>query len=121
MPSSSRARTIASWILAVLLGALFVLNGVGKVLGSAGWIQRFANWGYPAWFLYLIAALEFAGGVMMLVPRLASYGAAIIAIVMLGATYTHVSSGIGTPVASFVIMLLALLLGWLRLEDRWQP
>lgn len=119
MPHTSRARTIGSWVLAILLGALFVLNGIGKVQ-SEGWVQRFADWGYAPWFLYVTAALELVGGALLFVPRLAAYGAVIITLVMAGATYTHLASSIGTPVASFVILLLAGLLVWLRWADRWQ-
>ena len=121
MPHASRARSIASWVLAILLGALFVLNAVGKVQMSEGWVQRFAGWGYAPWFLYVTAALELVGGALLFVPRLAAYGALVITVVMAGATYTHVSSGIGTPAASLVLMMLAGLLAWLRWADRWQP
>lgn len=121
MPDTSRARSIASWILAVLLGAFFVFNGVGKVQMAEGWIQRFASWGYAPWFLYVTAALELVGGALLFVKRLAAYGAVIIGVVMTGATYTHVASGIGTPAASLVFLLLAGLLTWLRWADRWRP
>ena len=121
MADTSRFRTIGSWVLAVLLGALFVLNGVGKVQMSEGWLQRFAGWGYAPWFLYVTAALELAGGALLFVPKLAAYGAMVIAVVMAGASYTHLSTDIDTPVASLVLMLLAGLLVWLRWADRWQP
>ena len=96
----SRVRLVVTWILQLLLGALFVLVGVGKFQQWDGWASRFDSWGYAAWFLGVIAVLEALGGLMVLVPRTATYGAMLIGVVMLGAVYTHASTGIGSPMKS---------------------
>ncbi len=116
----SRVRPIATWILQVLLGALFILVGVGKFQQWDGWTGRFEAWGYAAWFLALIAGLEIVGGVMVLFPRLASFGAALIAVIMVGAAYTHASTGIGSPANVVVHLLFCAAVGTLRWPDRWR-
>ena len=95
---SKRWSTVASWALALLLGALFVLAGSGKFFDFGRNARAFANWGYASWFVIVIGGLETLGGVLVFVPRLASYGAMVIAVVMMGAAYTHASTAIGSPV-----------------------
>ena len=116
-----RTRSIVTWLLQILLGGVFVLVGVGKFAQWDGWVSRFEMWGYAAWFLALIAILEGVGGVMVLVPRIAAYGAGLIGAIMLGAAYTHWSTGIGqvSQVVPQLIVCGAVLL--LRWRDRWQP
>ncbi len=109
---------LLSWALALLLGALFILAGSGKFLDFANNARRFASWGYASWFVIVIGSLETLGGVLVLVPRLAAYGAIVIAVVMVGAAYTHASTGIGSPTGALIIIGLAGTLARLRWADR---
>ncbi len=54
---------------------------------------------------------------MMFIPRLVTWGAGLLVVVMLGAIYTHLSSGIGSPAFAILALLLAALAGYLR-KDR---
>lgn len=116
----SRIRPIATWIVQLLLGALFILVGVGKFQEWDGWMSRFEMWGYAAWFLALIAVLEAVGGLLVLVPRLASYGATLIGVIMLGAAYTHATTGIGSPTQVALPLLFCAAVAALRWTDRWR-
>jgi len=119
MSSRRRSDKIAYWILAVLLTLTFVPGGWPKINPDAAMIGRFADWGYGVWFCRLIGVLEVLGGLLVLVPRLASFGAAVLSIVMAGAIYTHLSTGIGTPGAAIQYLLLGVAFGLLMLRDRW--
>ena len=101
----NKAAKIGIWTLAGLVAALFLLSGVPKLL-DPGWVSRFASWGYSEWFLYLIAGLEIAGAIGLLIPRLAPYAAAGLIIIMFGAMYTHLShdQGIWWNVAYVVVL-----------------
>lgn len=88
--TKARIANIGVWTLTTLTGALFLLSALPK-FAMPGWITRFAAWGYPQWFLYVIAVLEAAGAVALFVPRLAPYAAGGLIIVMLGAVYTHIT------------------------------
>ena len=106
---------VFAWILSVLLALAFLLAGIPKLLSVAGWIGRFARWGYPRWFLYLIGLVELSGAILLLLPRYAIYGVGILIVVMLGAAYTHVTNGEGLAVVRPLIFLALLVaLGWLR-------
>jgi len=116
-----RARIVVTWLLQSLLGAVFVLVGLGKFQMWDGWLSRFEMWGYAAWFLALIAALEAVGGGLVLIPRTASYGAALIGVIMLGAAYTHATSGIGSPAQVAGPLIFCVAVAALRWRDRWRP
>lgn len=78
------------WILSLLLVMVFVRAGWAKFDSSSGWAKAFAYWGYPVWFRLLIGVLEVGAALVLLWPRTAAYGAAIIIAVMLGGMGTHV-------------------------------
>ena len=101
-------KVILYWVLVSLLAVLFVSSGYSKITGGASMIQRFEAWGYGVSFMRLIGLLELVGGLLLLLPRLVHYASSLLSIIMIGATYTHLSSGIGGP--EFAIGVLVVLL-----------
>ena len=111
----------ATWILQILLGVLFVVLGAAK-FGDPSWVRRFAEWGYPAGFYVVAGVPEIAGGLMVLVPRVASYGSLVIMTVMIGAALTHLTHGeIQRLSGPIVFLLIAAGVGWLRRNDARSP
>jgi putative oxidoreductase len=78
------------WAVSLLLVSVFVPAGWAKFDASSGWARAFNTWGYPVWFRVLIGAMEIGAAALLLWPRTAAYGAAIIVAVMLGGMGTHV-------------------------------
>ena len=75
----------------IFLAAIFLVGGLEKLMAMEYWQARFVSqWGLPAWMAPMIGATEILGGLMLLVPRLTTLGAAIIVIVMFGATATQI-------------------------------
>jgi len=112
-----RVRVIGAWALSMILCFLFLNLATPKLTGQAGWMQRFQEWGYSSRFASGIGMLELLGAGLVLLPSLASYGAAILAVIMLGAIYTHLSTGLGSPAFAVQLLLLALALVALRYPD----
>ena len=111
----TRIRSIVAWILSILLALAFLAAGIPKLLGDAAWILKFNNWGYANWFVLAIGCLEVAGAILLLIPRLASYAAGLLIVVMLGAAYTHLVSAQGSQVIRPVVFLcLLVIVGWQR-------
>ena len=79
------------WFLFSLYFAqVFIKHGYFKFDIEGFWAPAFSRWGYPVWFMYFIGALEFIGGILILIPkRIGGYGALTLAIVMLGAFVTR--------------------------------
>jgi putative oxidoreductase len=76
------------WLLQILIAVGFVLIGIAK-FADPSWARKFERWGYPDGFYMVIGALEAAGGIALLVPRLTSYTAVLLCVIMIGASLTH--------------------------------
>ena len=85
-------RTIGTWLLQVLLAVVMVGPGFQKFTGPT-WERMFRAWGYPDKFYLVIGAIEVVGGVLLLVPKLASYSAMVLSAVMIGAAATQILRG----------------------------
>jgi uncharacterized membrane protein YphA (DoxX/SURF4 family) len=116
MPSI-RVRVVAAWAVAMLLALFFIQTGPGKLNPSPALVERFEGWGYSGGFARVVGIVETIGALIVLVPSLAAYGALLIATVMLGAIYTHLSTGIGGPETAAQMLVLAGALIALRARD----
>jgi putative oxidoreductase len=112
----SRPATIALWTLQVLLGVMFIVgSGAPKLLGEAYAVQIFEDLGTGQWLRVVVGLLEVAGGIGLLVPRLAGLAASCLVALMVGATLAQLfflSEGFW-----FTPVILGVLLGvvaWVR-------
>ncbi|MHC1559773.1 DoxX family protein [Actinomycetospora sp. C-140] len=88
-PATTRTRpaTIGLWTLQVLLGVMFIVgSGAPKLFGEAYAVQIFEDLGTGQWLRVVVGLLEVAGGIGLLVPRLAGLAAACLVALMVGAT-----------------------------------
>lgn len=98
---------ISRWVLVIILALLFISSGYPKIVPGQSMIDRFLAWGYSKNFVLLIGVIELLGGVLIAIPRASFYASLLLFAVMLGAIYTHVSTGIGSP--WFAVITAALL------------
>ena len=91
-----------------LLSIIFLFEGVTKLLAMDFQIQFFSHWGYPLWFMYVIGLLELLGAIGLWFPKLTLYANIGLIGIMIGAFYTHVSSG-----NAIIMMSLAILASFL--------
>jgi uncharacterized membrane protein YphA (DoxX/SURF4 family) len=104
-----KTMTIVSWVLAVILGVFFVaMAGPMKQMGGEEVVANFAKWGYPDFFRYVVGVVEIAAGVMTIYPKTRTLGASVIALVMVGATATHLMN---SEPFTFPLVLLAVAAG----------
>jgi putative oxidoreductase len=87
----SKGKTIALWIVSILLAAMFLFSGGIKLLHPEQVKPMFVKYGYAAWFATFIGTCEALGALGLLIPRLAALAAAGLAIIMAGAVYTHLN------------------------------
>jgi uncharacterized membrane protein YphA (DoxX/SURF4 family) len=107
------------WVPSLFLAYVFLQQGSSKFSDTSGWARAFEHWHFPVWFRVLVGAWEVAAAILILVPPVASAGAAMIALVMLGAMGTHVYWGHPGQVTSEIVPLvlsLVVLAGRLRLR-----
>jgi len=79
---------VGLWVVTILETLTMGLAGLSKFTPGNPWPEMFMAWGYPAWFATVIGALELAGAVGVLIPRIAHLAAAGLFIIMTGALYT---------------------------------
>jgi putative oxidoreductase len=122
----SRVAHRALWVLQILLGVFFVVaSAAPKFAGEAYAVQIFTEIGAGDWFRYFIGAVELAGGIGLMVPRLAGPAAVGLMALMIGAGYTQAvvldePAMVVTPV---IIFVLAAVIAWGRRASiaAWLP
>ncbi|MGH3928739.1 MAG: DoxX family protein [Pseudonocardiaceae bacterium] len=86
-----RAMNITLWVVQALLALFFAFIGVLKLIGPQEVVDQFATIGLGQWFRYLTGAVELAGAIGLLIPRLAGLAALGLVGVMVGAVITHLT------------------------------
>jgi uncharacterized membrane protein YphA (DoxX/SURF4 family) len=105
----SKGKTIALWIVSILLAAMFVFVGGLKLLQPNEAKPIFVHYGYAAWFATFIGSCEVLGAMGLLIPRLAGLAARGLSIIMAGAVYTHVSHQEYTHAITPLVLLVMLM------------
>src|SRR5678816_2198251 len=104
MPTRQRVLSIVGWsvvwLMTLMLVFAFGVQGVAKFSDSSGWARAFAHWGYPVWFRLTIGVLEVPAALLVLWPRTAPIGAALIVVIMLGGMGTHIVKENGRHITS---------------------
>ena len=115
MKTPSRNWRITLWFLTVILALPLFSAGLPKLLGLGGWVALFAHFGYPAWLVPLVGIVEVSGVVLLFMPRFASIGATMIAVVMVGALTSHSTHQEWSRVVMTGInWVVALVIAWAR-------
>ena len=103
---------IVLWVVRIAAAAMFLMAGFPKLAGVAVMVQIFEKIGLGQWFRYLTGILELAGAVALLVPALAVWGAAVLAVVMVGAIVTQLFVLGGSALLPAVLLAMMLLVLW---------
>lgn len=109
-----RPATVGLWALQVLLAVPFVGAGVVKLSGDPAMVDMFADVGAGQWFRYVVGALEVAGAIGLLVPRLCGAAALGLTGLMVGAVVTNVFVLDESPATPIGFLLVAALIAWFR-------
>ena len=80
-------------VVAYVFAAMFVMMGGMKFMAPAEMVENFVRWGYPAWFIYVVGAIEVGAGILLAIPVTRVVGALILEVTMLGAAGTHLVAG----------------------------
>ncbi|MGM9950055.1 MAG: DoxX family protein [Lysinibacillus sp.] len=111
----------AVFAIQVLLSAVFVFVGFGKISGSSMFRMAFIKWRLPPWSLQVTGFAEITGGIMLLfgllVQVLALYGLLLLFFICIGAMMTHVRMKDGVkemlPIIVLFVLIVFLLLYFL--------
>lgn len=118
-PATIRGRAVnfTLWALQALLALMFAMAGLAKVGGDPAMVDMFATIGIGQWFRYVVGALEIAGAVGVLIPRLSGLAALGLVCLMAGATITNLFVLGASPLLPVGLLLVSALVAWGR---RWR-
>jgi putative oxidoreductase len=111
-------KNMTLWVLQIAVAAMFVAAAVPKLAGAPMMVQEFDALGFGQWLRYLTAVLEIGGATLLIVPVLASIGALVLAIVMVGAILAHIAVLGGSALPAMVLLAATLTIAWLRRAQR---
>jgi hypothetical protein len=90
---SATAKTWAARVVGSLLVLFLLIDGAGKALRLAPYVEGTARVGYPASCLIPLGLVLLACSILYVVPRTAILGAVLLTGYLGGATATHVRMG----------------------------
>ena len=112
--NQSKLKNIALWVPQVLTAAAFLMAGFAKLSGQPMMVETFDKIGIGQWFRYVTGGIEVASAVLLLIPRLAPVGAALLVCTMCGAVLTHLLLIGGSPLPALVLGCFAAIIFWGR-------
>lgn len=114
--SSSKISEILGWVGALAVAWLVLPPAVAKFTDASTWVARFEGWSLPGPMSYLIGVVEVVAVVLLFVPRLATMGASVLFVVMLGAAGTLVLNGAALPTLPLGVAALCAVIAVVRRE-----
>jgi len=109
-----RAQNVGLWVAQIGLALLFAGAGASKLAGSPAMVDMFSDVGAGQWLRYVVGALEVAGAVGLLVPRLTVAAACGLAALMVGATLANVFLLDASPLLPIALAVVAGAIAWAR-------
>lgn len=106
-----------AWAFQILAATQFFLTGLDKLSDAPGMVQLFATVGFGQWFRYATGTIEVVGAVLLLVPRIAAAGAALLALTMIGALIAHFTVLPFPPVKPIILLVMMVFVFWVRLPE----
>jgi uncharacterized membrane protein YphA (DoxX/SURF4 family) len=114
-------KSVAVWVVQILLALLFALQGIIKLTSAPAWVARFKAWGYPDHFYLAVGLGELVGAILLLIPRLARFGALILMTVMIGAAATHLLHREPQVITTVILMALLGVVLYVRRQSAIAP
>jgi len=107
--------------LAWLLATFFLFGAWGNTFLSPENEAAYAAWGYPGWFHYITATLEFTAALLLMRNLTRPFGAVLGAFVMAAAALTTLlHADYGHAIAPSVVLLVCLTVLGLSLTVRYK-
>ena len=114
-----KGRTIGLWVLRVFLAVAFLAAGGAKLAGAQAMVEIFDKIGLGQWFRFVTGTLEVSGAILLLLPSLTIYGAALLLLVMVGAVTAHLTVLGGNPAPALILLVLGAATAWLT-RHTWE-
>lgn len=86
----------------------------GETFFGPPYSEKFVDWGYPAWFRFVVGAGEIVGAALLVTPRRRFLGASVLVVILVGAVLTHIvnQDPLSESVSAPVHLALAGVVAW---------
>lgn len=111
MEETWNRQRVGSLFVHATLTVIFTIAAGMKFAAMPLEVTGFERFGYPLWFMYAVGALQLLGAGLLWVQGLTSIGAALLAVLMVGAVGSHWHAGDPVVMAIPALALLMLLIG----------
>ncbi|MFD6319970.1 DoxX family protein [Methylorubrum thiocyanatum] len=111
MEKTWNRQRVGSLVVRATLTVIFTIAAGMKFAEMPFEVAGFERFGYPLWFMYAIGALQLLGAGLLWVRGLTSGGAALLAVLMVGAVGSHWHAGDPVVMAIPALALSILLIG----------
>jgi putative oxidoreductase len=111
------------WAERIGVGLIFIMVAWDKFLNdpSGFWVKMFHQIGWGDWFRYTAGVVELAGGVFVLIPRLAFVGGLLLTATMAAALLIHIFVlGDNAAGISLLFVLAIAAFTWHQYERRYR-
>jgi putative oxidoreductase len=85
LPPPEPRNVIGDWTIRIGVACAFVVIGLDKFSPTGEWIDLFRRIGAGDWFRHFTGVVEILGGLLVLIPRTALIGFALLGATMLSA------------------------------------
>jgi uncharacterized membrane protein YphA (DoxX/SURF4 family) len=102
------------WAFQILAATQFFLTGLDKLSDAPVMVQLFGAVGFGQWFRYFTGIVEVLSAVLLLMPRLAAVGAALLIATMIGALIAHLTVLPFPPVKPIILLIMMATVFWVR-------
>jgi uncharacterized membrane protein YphA (DoxX/SURF4 family) len=111
----TRMDRVKRWLPRLSLGLLFMYVGQTKFNSDphGTWVPVFERIGFGQWFRYFTGVMQIAGGILLLLPRTLTAGAALLACTMIGAILTDMFVMHSALFFVPTLLLVAIVVAWL--------
>lgn len=113
MKEGKNRRRMAGNVLIGLVSAVLVVSGVTKFVGVAPVVAQLTGFGFTRSWITVIALIEFATGMTLILPRTRAFGVLLVSGFFGGAIATHIQHG-ELPIPPALLLALCWLGVWLR-------
>lgn len=107
--TQSRGSIVFLWLLKLGVAGIFLMAGYSKLSGVPQMVQMFNVIGIGQWFRYLTGSIEILSAVLILIPRVAGFGALFASGTMTGAIATHLFIIGGNPAMPIGLLAASLI------------
>jgi putative oxidoreductase len=93
---------------------MFLFAGTLKLFSTPMLVENFAIIGLGQWFRYATGIIEVSSAALLLTPRLAAVGAALLTCTMIGAVIAHLTRLHSSPAVPVVLLVVCVFVLWGR-------